>query len=207
MSETKTIAIEEAAAEKAAPESPPSDRSDDAKSAVSSEVKDLLSSLKDLSSKRRAFRQVQLRYATIKKSSFKNLQVPQKSDDENDSKSSEKVQHSKASIVHRILRNFNFAINIQVMAREDDKRVFPDKFSKEIEDLFDDKEAFAKLKKALQTNDRDDQLKELPDSLSDETIKAVTNFVESNEQEHIIAPMEKLLKELTDTIDEKKARL
>ena len=93
------------------------------------------------------------------------------------------------------------------MSREDDKRVFPDKFSKEIEDLFDDKEAFAKLKKALQTNDRDDQLKELPDSLSDETVKAVTAFVESNEQEHIIAPMEKLLKELTDTIDEKKARL
>jgi len=42
------------------------------------------------------------------------------------------------------------------MSREDEKRVFPQKFSKDIEALFDDKDAFSKLKKSLCIYDREE---------------------------------------------------
>ena len=93
------------------------------------------------------------------------------------------------------------------MSREDEKRVFPQKFSKDIEALFDDKDAFSKLKKSLCIYDREEQLKELPESLSEKTIKGVITFIETHEQDQIIDPMEKLLTELTENIDKKKARL
>lgn len=50
---------------------------------------------------------------------------------------------------HRLLRNFNYAVNVQVMDRDDDKRVFPKKFEEEMESLFDDNAALEKIKKAL----------------------------------------------------------
>ena len=59
------------------------------------------------------------------------------------------IKKEKVSAAHRLLRNFNFAVNVQIMDREDDKRVFPSKFVKEIESLFDDKDSLEKIKKAL----------------------------------------------------------
>lgn len=54
-------------------------------------------------------------------------------------KDSEETAKDKVIAAHRLLRNFNYAVNVQVMNREDDKRVFPLNFATEIEGLFDDK--------------------------------------------------------------------
>lgn len=113
----------------------------------------------------------------------------------------------KVNATHRLLRNFNFAINVQFMDRQDDKRIFPEKFSAEIDTIFDDKDSLDKLKKALQTNLKEDQVKELPESLSEKTLKEVAAFIEKHEKEEILDKLEAQLAEMTTLIDEKKAKL
>jgi len=108
---------------------------------------------------------------------------------------------------HRLLRNFNYSVNVQVMNREDDKRVFPHKFAAEIESLFDDKEALEKIKKALQTDLKEGQSKEVPDKLSEHTLKGITDFLDKHEKKEIIDKLETQLTDLTKQIDEKRARL
>ena len=62
--------------EAAAPVSPPVADNDDAKSSKSNsnEIKELVASLKELTQKRRVFRQVQLNYSRIRKNFFKHIQ-------------------------------------------------------------------------------------------------------------------------------------
>lgn len=93
------------------------------------------------------------------------------------------------------------------MAREDDKRVFPTKFAAEIDAIFDDKDSLEKLKTALQTNLKEDQLKELPESLSEKTLRGVSDFIEKHEKAEILDKLEVELEEMTKVIDEKRARL
>ena len=93
------------------------------------------------------------------------------------------------------------------MSREDDKRVFPQKFSAEIESLFDDKEALEKIKKALQTDLKEGQTKEVPDKLSEHTLKGIADFLEKYEKKEVIDKLEAQLTDLTKQIDEKRARL
>lgn len=142
MSHTKETTIKD----EAAPASPVATKTEDAKS---SEIKELIASLKSLTQKRRAFRQVQLNYVRIKRSFFKHLQPVEEADKSESPADPEQVKKEKVSAAHRLLRNFNFAVNVQIMDREDDKRVFPSKFVKEIESLFDDKDSLEKIKKAL----------------------------------------------------------
>lgn len=145
-----------AAKDEAAPVSPvAAATSDDAKSSQSNtEVKELMTSVKQLSQKRRMLRQVQITYSRIKKSFFKILKPIEeegadKIEEKKTPKDPEDIAKEKVKAAHRLLRNFNYAVNVQVMNREDDKRVFPTKFETELESLFDDKEALEKLKKAL----------------------------------------------------------
>ena len=93
------------------------------------------------------------------------------------------------------------------MSREDDKRVFPHKFAAEIESLFDDKEALDKIKKALQTDLKEGQSKEVPDKLSEHTLKGITDFLEKHDKKEVIDKLETQLTDLTKQIDEKRARL
>jgi len=93
------------------------------------------------------------------------------------------------------------------MSREDDKRVFPQKFSAEIESLFDDKEALEKIKKALQTDLKEGQTKEIPNKLSEHTLKGITDFLEKYEKIEVIDKLETQLTDLTKQIDEKRASL
>ena len=202
MSATKQTAIKD----EAAPVSPVAGPSDDAKS-TQSEIKELIASLKSLTQKRRVFRQVQLNYIRIKKSFFKQLQPVEEADKSESPSDPEQVQKEKVSATHRLLRNFNFAVNVQTMGREDDKRVFPEKFTAEIEAIFEDKDSLEKLKKALQTNLKEDQLKELPEHLSERTLKGVADFLEKHEKEEIVDKLDTQLKEMTTVIEEKRARL
>lgn len=71
------------------------------------------------------------------------------------------------------------------MSREDDRRVFPQKFAAEIESLFDDKEALKQFKKALQTDLKDDQTMEIPDKLSEHTLKGIVDFLEKYEKKEV----------------------
>lgn len=200
MSNTKETTIKD----EAAPASPVATTTEDAKS---SEIKELINSLKSLTQKRRAFRQVQLNYNRIKKSFLKHLQPTEDADKKETPTDPEQVKKEKVSAAHRLLRNFNFAVNVQIMSREEDKRVFPEKFAKEIESLFDDKDALEKVKKALQTDKKEDQLAELPSHLSEKTLKAIVDFLEKHEQAEILDKLETQLKEMTEVIDEKRARL
>ena len=93
------------------------------------------------------------------------------------------------------------------MSREDDKRVFPEKFETEMEKLFDDKEALEKLKKALQTDIKESHLKEIPDKLSEKTLKGVVDFLEKYEKVEVVDKLEVQLSDLTKQIDEKKDKL
>jgi len=93
------------------------------------------------------------------------------------------------------------------MSREDDKRVFPQKFSAEIESLFDDKEALEKIKKALQTDLKEGQTKEVPNKLSEHTLKGIADFLEKYEKKEVIDKLEAQLTDLTKQIDEKRTRL
>ena len=201
MSNTKQTAIKD----EAAPVSPVARPSEDAKS--QSEIKELIASLKSLTQKRRVFRQVQLNYTRIKKSFFKHIQPAEEADKSESPADPEQAQKEKVSATHRLLRNFNFAVNVQTMDREDDKRVFPEKFVAEIETLFEDKDSLEKIKKALQTNLKEDQLKELPGHLSEKTLKGVADFLEKHEKEEILDKLETHLKEMTEVIEEKRARL
>lgn len=72
--------------EAAAPASPAVERhnSDDAKS-TNSEVKELITAIKNLSQKRRVFRQVQLNYIRIKKSFFKHIKPLEEAADKSES--------------------------------------------------------------------------------------------------------------------------
>jgi hypothetical protein len=76
------------------------------------------------------------------------------------------------------------------MSREDDKRVFPEKFETEMEKLFDDKEALEKLNKALQTDIKESHLKEIPDKLSEKTLKGVVDFLEKYEKVEVVDKLE-----------------
>jgi hypothetical protein len=93
------------------------------------------------------------------------------------------------------------------MSREEDKRVFPQKFSAEIESLFDDKEALDKVKKALQTDLKEGYVKEIPKKLSEHTLKGITDFLEKYEKKEVLDKLETQLTDLTKQIDEKRARL
>lgn len=198
--------------DEAVPASPVAEQSEDAKS-DQPEVKELLASLKNLTQKRRVFRQCQLNYIRIKKAFIKHLQPPvaEEADKTAESRGSPKdpetVQEEKVHAAHRLLRNFNYAVNVQTMGREDDKRVFPEKFAAEIESIFEDKDALEKVKKALQTNTKEDQQKELPKQLAEKTLKGVTDFIEKHEKVEILDKLESQLEEMTKVIDEKRARL
>lgn len=93
------------------------------------------------------------------------------------------------------------------MSREDDKRVFPQKFSAEIESLFDDKSALEKVKKALQTDLKEGQTKEIPNKLSDHTLKGIADFLEKYEKKEVIDKLETQLTDLTKQIDDKRSKL
>lgn len=83
------------------------------------------------------------------------------------------------------------------MNREDDKRVFPLNFATEIESLFDDKLALEKIKKALQTDLKEDQTTEVPAKLSEHTLKGILNFLEKYEKKEITDKLETQLTDLT----------
>jgi len=109
-----------------------------------------------MSQKRRILRQVQITYSRIKKSFFKVLKSPAEEEEKADKVEDKKTPKDpvdaakeKVKAAHRLLRNFNYAVNVQVMDRDDDKRVFPKKFEEEMESLFDDNAALEKIKKAL----------------------------------------------------------
>ena len=195
--------------EAAAPVSPVAEvNSDDAKS-NKSEIKDLRATISNLSQKRRVFRQCQINYIRIKKSLFKKIQpdTTEEADKSESPKDPELVQEEKVSATHRLLRNFNFAVNVQTMERDDDKRVIPEKFAKEIEAIFETKDDLEKMKKALQTNLKEDQVKELPKKLSEKTLKNFAAFIEKHEKEQVLDKLEAKLDELTKDITEKKDKL
>lgn len=84
------------------------------------------------------------------------------------------------------------------MSKEEDKRVFPQKFAVEIESLFDDKEALEKMKKALQTDLKEGQsIKEVPAKLSEHTLKGIVDFLEKYEKKEVIDKLETQLTDLT----------
>ena len=56
--------------------------------------------------------------------------------------------------------------------------------------LFDDKEALEKLKKALQTDIKESHLKEIPDKLSEKTLKGVVDFLEKYEKVEVVDKLE-----------------
>lgn len=94
------------------------------------------------------------------------------------------------------------------MGRDEDKRVFPERFATEIETIFvQDKEALVKIKKALQVQTKEDQVKELPESLTEKTLKGVAEFLEKHEKVEILDNLEAQLNEMTKEIDEKKSKL
>lgn len=93
------------------------------------------------------------------------------------------------------------------MSREDDKRVFPQKFAAEIESLFDDEEALEKIKKALKSDLKEDQMMEIPDKLSEHTLKGIVDFLEKYEKNEVNDKVELQITDLTTKIDEKRARL
>lgn len=101
--------------DEAAPASPVAvSPSDDAKS-NQSEIKELINSLKNLTQKRRVFRQVQVNYVRIKKTFFKHLQPPEendKSESQADTTTTPQTPKEKVSATHRLLRNFNYAVNV-----------------------------------------------------------------------------------------------
>lgn len=201
MSQAKNTVV---AKDEAAPVSPvAAAASDDAKSSHSnSEVKELMTSLKQMSQKRRILRQVQITYARIKKSHFKVLKPAEeegadKKEEKRTPKDPVDVAKEKVKAAHRLLRNFNYAVNVQVMNREDDKRVFPKQFETEMESLFEDKVALQQLKKALQTDIKEIDLKEIPDKLSDKTLKAVVDFLEKYEKVEVVDKLEHQLTDLT----------
>lgn len=184
--------------------------SDDAKSSNSNEVKELQTSIRQLSQQRRMLRQVQVTYSRIKKSQFKYIKPADDEVEKTQEKTPKDPEDSakeKVKAAHRLLRNFNYAVNVQVMSREDDKRVFPQKFSAEIESLFDDKSALEKVKKALQTDLKEGQTKEIPNKLSDHTLKGIADFLEKYEKKEVIDKLETQLTDLTKQIDDKRSKL
>lgn len=196
--------------DEAAPVSPVAATHDDAKSSSSNtEVKELTASLRQILSRRRMLRSVQITYRRIKKGQFKYLKPVEVKPEETEqkvTKDPEEVAKEKVRAVYRLLRNFNFAVNVQTMTREDDKRVFPQKFAAEMESLFEDKQAQEKLKKALQASSKEEYLKEIPEKLSEKTLSNVAEFLEKHDS-HVIDSLEALLKDLTKQVDEKRAKL
>jgi len=59
-----------------------------------------------------------------------------------------------------------------------------------MEKLFDDKEALEKLKKALQTDIKESHLKEIPDKLSEKTLKGVVDFLDKYEKVEVVDKLE-----------------
>ena len=119
MSQAKTTV----AKDEAAPVSPvpAAAASDDAKSSHSAEVKDLTAALRQLSQQRRMFRQVQMTYNRIKKSQFKYLKVEDEevvdknaaaAEEKTTPKDPEETAKDKVKAAHRLLRNFNYAVNV-----------------------------------------------------------------------------------------------
>ena len=153
---------------------------------------------------------MQITYARIKRSYFKILKPSEDGVDKVEEKSTPKdpvdINKEKVKAAHRLLRNFNYAVNVQVMDREEDKRVFPLKFSAKMEGLFDDKESLEKFKKALQT-DFKESVNEIPDKLSEKTLKGVVEFLEQHEKVEVIDKLEVQLEDLTKQIDEKRSKL
>lgn len=89
-------------------------------------------------------RQVQITYRRIKRGQFRYLKPVEVKPEESEqkvTKDPEEVAKEKVRAVFRLIKNFNFTLNVQTMTKEDDKRVFPQKFAAEIESLFEDKQA------------------------------------------------------------------
>ena len=73
-------------------------------------------SLKNLTQKRRVFRKVQANYVRIKKTFIKVIQpMDEPSSDKTESTVTvdpTEIEKKKVNATHRLLRNFNFAVNV-----------------------------------------------------------------------------------------------
>jgi hypothetical protein len=98
--------------DEAAPASPVAIPQSDEANSNQSEIKELVASLKNLTQKRRVFRQVQVNYIRIKKTFFKHLQVSEEADKSESPANPAPLEKEKVSATHRLLRNFNYAVNV-----------------------------------------------------------------------------------------------
>eukprot|EP00494_Astrolonche_serrata_P032724 UN32993 len=93
------------------------------------------------------------------------------------------TQKEMSIAVYRLLRNFCISFNTFEMGESnEDKQVFPTKFSAEINQILGEPTINEKISKAMKASKPEEALEELPLSVDNKVVKATLDFLEKYEK-------------------------
>lgn len=160
-------------------------------------VKKLTKDLRQVEAKRRLFRRTVIQYERVKRRFAGNIEKMMGTEEQ-----TETTQKDMVIAVYRLLRNFCISYNTFDMAeRNEDKQVFPTKFSAEINQILGEATVIEKISKALKASKPEEALEELPASVDNKVVKGTLDFLEKHEKKEIISKLEGELDTLTKSID------